>query len=107
MGRPSSTTRPVNGTVLAARRTDLGLTRVQVSDQAAEAGYSLDDSNLSKLENGKTRYPGLETRLAITAVLGLTDDEMHAPCKRYGHNWSPACLNHGTSSEAASTAKVA
>jgi transcriptional regulator with XRE-family HTH domain len=104
MARPASTSQPVNGTAIARRREERELTRVQVSDLAAEAGYSLDDSNLSKLETGKTRYPGLEARLAITHVLGLTDEEMHAPCE-HGHPWSADCLEHD--SEAASPAKVA
>jgi hypothetical protein len=98
MARPSKDSRPVNGAVLSGRRTELELTRVQVSDLAAAAGYSLDDSNLSKLETGKTCYPGLEARLAITHVLGLTDEEMHAPCE-HGHPWSADCLEHGDQGE--------
>lgn len=105
MARPASDSRPVNGAAVAAARNRRGLTRVEVSQLAAAAGYRLNDSNLSKFETGKTRYPGLEARLAISKVLGLSDAEMHAPCATCGRDWSAACMEHDT--EAASTARVA
>lgn len=101
MARPARTSRPINGAAVAAARNGRKLTRVEVSQLAAAAGYRLDDSNLSKIETGKTRYPGLEARLAITKVLSLSNDEMHAPCATCRRDWSAGCLNHGDSQQGA------
>ena len=80
---------------MAAARAERGLSLRQVSERAmAKTGYRIDDSNLAKLERGKLRYPGLEARLALTAVLGLTDKQMFAPCKTCGEDWTAACMDH-------------
>ena len=94
MARNGWNRRPVNGAVVARARAERHLTRVQVCDLARAKGYLIDDSNLGKLERGKLRYPGLETRLGLTKALGLTDAEMHAPCEICGEGWSAARLDH-------------
>ena len=99
MARNGWNRRPINGAVVARARAERRLTRVQVCDLARAKGYLIDDSNLGKLERGKLRYPGLETRLGLTKALGLTDAAMFAPCGTCGEDWSAACLEHPASEQ--------
>lgn len=92
--RPSKGRKPANGAVIAAARERRTLMLTEVAKLAKAAGYGLDASNLSKLEKGILRYPSLETRLALTRVLGITDAQINAPCEVCGGDWSAACLDH-------------
>jgi transcriptional regulator with XRE-family HTH domain len=101
MTKPSKHSRAINGRALYEARMRLGLTQAQVSELMREAGAHMDDSRVSKLELGKHRRPNPRLRAVLAQVLHLTDEQMYAPCRTCGREWSAACMEHPVGREAA------
>lgn len=90
----------INGDVLYQARTRLGLTQGDIEQRTAEQGWRIDNSNLSKMERGlirwgrpsKRRSP--RARMVLASVLGITEQELFAPCGTCGQPWSRDCMTH-------------
>ena len=94
MPRPKRPTPPINGEVLYQARQQLGLTQIRVTERTRDAGCEIDDSNLSKLERGITRWPTIRVQQVLGRVYGLTSEQMFAPCATCGEPWSESCMEH-------------
>lgn len=98
MARPRP---PINGDVLYRTRLERGWTQVQVEQMTGEAGYRINDSNVSKLENGKLQGFRPGARKVLCQVLGLTAEQLFAPCATCGQPWSRSCMDHAAEGVAA------
>jgi len=96
LGMPRSNP-PLNGNALHQARIAKGWTQAQVSELTGRAGCQIDNSNLSKYENGLTQRPTPAARKALLEVLELTPEQLFAPCATCGQDWSTACLEHPAS----------
>lgn len=103
MNRSSPT---INGEILYQARMRLGYSQADIERLTALQGCRVDNSNLSKMERGlilwrrpsKRRDP--RARLVLASVLGITAEELFAPCGTCGQPWSAACMDHGTAAAA-------
>jgi transcriptional regulator with XRE-family HTH domain len=69
---------PLNGKRIAQARAELNLTQPQVMAMCLERGQEIDQATLSRIENGRVRWPSKRLLPVLAEVLGIPDDEMFA-----------------------------
>jgi transcriptional regulator with XRE-family HTH domain len=83
---------PVNGEVIREARLDKGMTQEEVQDECKRLGRRVH--NISRMENGDTKWPSPRVFPVLARVLGLEIRDLFAPCRQCGHPWSAACASH-------------
>ena len=74
MGRTSAP--PLAEDVIRKARLAKFMSRADVLRELAKRGVSMDESNLSRIENNKVRWPALRVIPALAEVLDLKPGEM-------------------------------
>ncbi len=69
MGR--STGPPINGKRVWRERLRLRLTQAQLGQRCAELGYEMDQTHISRIENGTIRHPSRRALQPLAGALGL------------------------------------
>jgi transcriptional regulator with XRE-family HTH domain len=74
MGRTSA--RPIKGEMLREARLRKFMSQADVLRGCAERGLALDQTNLSKIERGRIRWPALRVIPVLADVLGIDVEDL-------------------------------